>query len=762
MNVKILTILIFILLLAGSFGSVGINVEKDSEDCECGNQENFNYNDLCGLKVPDKWWETADFDSGTISLQSANSLPDFYDLRLADPYDRDSSELDVFPDVRDQEYCGSCWAFATVGALEINIARKENREVNLSEQWLISCNKDDWDCGGGWWAHSYHEWKRGKCGGKGAVLESDFEYEGSDNIDWRDYTRDDGKFNHAYLIDEWHYVGIAGQYITPSTDEIKNAMINHGPIAAAVNVNDSFHDYDGGLFEEDETPSGWIENLLNPINHAVLLVGWDDNYQGTGTGVWILRNSWGTDWGDNGYMYIKYDISNVGYSANYIKYTGLGNGDKTVEFEINKLTNDPDEGNYETIEGLGHSPEPDWFYDIWLEDSNGDDYTRHNRNSEYFVGIENFIDEYTWNVTQTHRFQVNDNEVDIYLKLMDDDEYIPNVDDDDLADISAAAGGGKNNDCPDKPGAVYHAVYNLATDTLTGDETLTDGDWFTTEGAYSDDDETNNAKVWFDIRDDFEADPDLSCSGSLSWSNVDPSEVKTGSFSVSNIGDEGSVLYWEIDSKPSWVTIDKSSGSLTPADGEIDISVDVTAPNKQASERSGTIRVVDKYNSNDYEEISVYISTLNDPVLNCTGGILFTNAVDPGSTVYGSFTVRNVGESGSKLDWEISNYPSWGGWSFDPSDGTDLTPEDDPVTVTVTINVPDEKFKELPGLINVTNSENEDDWEIIPVYMYTAKSKVVEKSFIFRFFEITGLFDTPFIKQIFLKLFDILTINNCV
>ena len=54
------------------------------------------------------------------------------------------------------------------------------------------------------------------------------------------------------------------------------------------------------------------------INHAVALVGWDDN-QGS-NGVWYLRNSWGPGWGQDGYMYIMYNSSKVGYAACYVKY----------------------------------------------------------------------------------------------------------------------------------------------------------------------------------------------------------------------------------------------------------------------------------------------------------------------------------------------------------------------------------------------------------------------------------------------------------
>jgi len=83
--------------------------------------------------------------------------------------------------VKDQGSCGSCWAFGTVGPLEANIKIKDGVEKDLSEQYLLSCNTDDWDCGGGWWAHDYHEWKKPPGESEaGAVFEADSPYVASD------------------------------------------------------------------------------------------------------------------------------------------------------------------------------------------------------------------------------------------------------------------------------------------------------------------------------------------------------------------------------------------------------------------------------------------------------------------------------------------------------------------------------------------------------------------------------------------------------
>ena len=93
-------------------------------------------------------------------------------------------------------------------------------------------------------------------------------------------------------------------------DEIKRAIMDYGPIAVGIRVGNAFLAYTGGIFNLDET---------GEVNHAVALVGWDDN-QGE-RGVWILRNSWGTGWGEAGYMHIEYGTSQVGYAANYIVFT---------------------------------------------------------------------------------------------------------------------------------------------------------------------------------------------------------------------------------------------------------------------------------------------------------------------------------------------------------------------------------------------------------------------------------------------------------
>jgi len=106
------------------------------------------------------------------------------------------------------------------------------------------------------------------------------------------------------------------------------------------------------------------------------------------------------------------------------------------------------------------------------------------------------------------------------------------------------------------------------------------------------------------------------------------------------------------------------------------------------------------------------------PDLDCAGSLSW-NDVEPGSTVAGSFTVKNIGEPESELDWEIIEWPNWGDWEFDPEEGEDLTPEDESITVNVTIIAPDDPNTEFTGEVKVVNKDDPSDNCTIPVYLKT-------------------------------------------
>jgi hypothetical protein len=106
-----------------------------------------------------------------------------------------------------------------------------------------------------------------------------------------------------------------------------------------------------------------------------------------------------------------------------------------------------------------------------------------------------------------------------------------------------------------------------------------------------------------------------------------------------------------------------------------------------------------------------------EPDLECTGSLIWTN-VQPGSTVTGSFTVKNIGEQDSKLDWQVSEWPDWGTWTFSPQSGVNL-PTYGTATVQVTVVAPDQGDQQFNGEVKIVNSDDSNDYEIIPISLVT-------------------------------------------
>jgi len=107
--------------------------------------------------------------------------------------------------------------------------------------------------------------------------------------------------------------------------------------------------------------------------------------------------------------------------------------------------------------------------------------------------------------------------------------------------------------------------------------------------------------------------PNLDCSGSLSWNNVEPGETVFGSFQVQNIGDEGSLLNWTVNITSItwgiWEFTPENGENLTPEDGQVTVEVSVIAPNETNSEFQGYIKVDNICNSSDFGLIPVYLKT---------------------------------------------------------------------------------------------------------------------------------------------------------
>lgn len=233
-----------------------------------------------GLALKKGWYKQVKFRSALKGI----TLPRHWDWR----------EQGQLTPIRDQATCGSCWAFSTVATLADAIALKNKTQADLSEQYLLSCNRSGWSCNGGDFAHDMHV-------SPGAVNDADFPYVNKQ-------VACKSGLSYSYKIDSWAYVPSRSEREIPAVDEIKAAIYQFGPISAAMGVSSKFQSYRSGVFNSCEGTSP---------NHAINIVGWDDDGQ-----YWICRNSWGTDFGEQGFFKIKYGCNNIGIASNYIMFNG--------------------------------------------------------------------------------------------------------------------------------------------------------------------------------------------------------------------------------------------------------------------------------------------------------------------------------------------------------------------------------------------------------------------------------------------------------
>jgi len=192
--------------------------------------------------------------------------------------------------VKNQGQCGSCWSFSSTGSLEGQHFRKTGKLVSLSEQNLIDCTKSYGNngCHGGWMDNSFKYIRDNK----GIDTESSYPY----------YARELG-----YCYFRAQYVGAtdAGFVDLPSGDEqaLKEAVATVGPISVAIDASHpSFQSYRSGVYYEPSCRSG-----VGNLDHAVLIVGYGTE---NGHDYWLVKNSWGTTWGDEGYIKMSRNVAN--------------------------------------------------------------------------------------------------------------------------------------------------------------------------------------------------------------------------------------------------------------------------------------------------------------------------------------------------------------------------------------------------------------------------------------------------------------------
>jgi hypothetical protein len=110
--------------------------------------------------------------------------------------------------------------------------------------------------------------------------------------------------------------------------------------------------------------------------------------------------------------------------------------------------------------------------------------------------------------------------------------------------------------------------------------------------------------------------------------------------------------------------------------------------------------------------------------LECKGKLRWQE-IDPEETVYGEFTVENIGDAESLLNWTIVEYPDWGEWNLSPFYGEGLTPEEGIITINVDLTAPDKNGEDYNGSIKIINQNNHSDFGNIPVSITITSTKGV-------------------------------------
>ena len=259
-------------------------------------------------------------------------LPSAYDLR----------DDGLVTPIRDQGGSGSCWAFSTIAAIESYLLKYENISYDFSENnmknlmGIYGLNGTDWADGGNYYMSLAYllRWS-------GPVNEIDDPFS-----DWD--TSSPTKLNLTKHIQDVLFIPVRLGY--KDLNQIKYAILTYGALYTTMQADDSFQ------YEPD-----YYHDIIENANHAVTLIGWDDNYSADnfavrppGDGAFIIKNSWGTDHGHDGYWYISYydkafagfgletlsamAIVNVENATNYkniYQYDILGNTFESIGFNSN-------------------------------------------------------------------------------------------------------------------------------------------------------------------------------------------------------------------------------------------------------------------------------------------------------------------------------------------------------------------------------------------------------------------------------------------
>ena len=219
----------------------------------------------------------------------SNFEPTIVKIKNIGPTSFDWRDRNRVTPVKDQGQCGSCYAFSTTGNLEGIYGPRGGVLKPFSEQMIVDCDTSDSGCNGGLMQYTFTWLSK-----NGIMFEEDYPYTGVKGS----CKKDSSKYVDMKVTGYLKLGSSSSTWSPVDEEEVKEFLYETSPLSTTLNAN-PLMDYTSGILDlsSSQCPS-------SGINHAVLLVGFGTD-SSLGKDYWIVKNSWGQDWGENGYFRIR-------------------------------------------------------------------------------------------------------------------------------------------------------------------------------------------------------------------------------------------------------------------------------------------------------------------------------------------------------------------------------------------------------------------------------------------------------------------------